>query len=357
MSELNELSMVLIALMAIIIILILVLGYRKKQKYLESAQKAKQEAQALRAHTRADPSRDAAKFENGKIIPSKNPFGKQSSATQMDREMLLENEHQPGILVPEIDPNQHELPFEHEHALSGLIEDEGLTAVMQTLEQPAQKNRALPETELPATMPAAPPLVEKPQADPVSPPATQSHSVVQSAPHSSEVLHSAESQREAEETLARQKRAYQTIMSSERAEPKTFVLIVLGSEEIQVTDIHQFMMANNLQRNYHGHYELRDNRGNRVLEVVSLLNPGTFPENPRILDTTPGVVMILDLPCAIPAAAAMHDFIQITRKLANRVKGQVLNELQHEVNEPYFRTLRDSALGYDSQKITELNPS
>lgn len=352
MSELNELSMVLIAMMAIIIVLILVLGYRKKQKYQESAEKTKQETQEIKAQTRAEPSKNAAKFENGKIIPGSNPFGKQHSETAHENEDPEEAE--PFISAQEIDPNQRELPFESEPVIS-------------QIEQPVPQQNTNTATESLATantsnesrvQPAVHAAVQSMAADAEQSPnhvVTVNDQVTSGELSENDVpqTHEKPAFGIPEDKSEVQRRAFNAIMDSDKAEPKTFVLIVVAEDEVQVTDIHQFMMANTLKRNYKGHYELRDNRGNTVFEVVNLLNPGSFPENPRVNDTTLGVVVILDLPTCIPAAAAMHDFIQVTRKLATRINGKVFNDQQHEVNEPYFRSLRDSALGYDSQKVTE----
>ncbi|MBO1925155.1 cell division protein ZipA C-terminal FtsZ-binding domain-containing protein [Thiomicrorhabdus sp. 6S3-12] len=354
MSELNELSMVLIAMMAIIIVLILVLGYRKKQKYQESAEKTKQETQEIKAQTRAEPSKNAAKFENGKIIPGSNPFGKHHSASAPE----TENEEQkpaetaePFISAQEVDPNQRELPFENEPVISQTeqsVPQQEITAARET-EITANENLVQP-----AVHAAVQSMAEEAEQSPhhvltVNDPGMTGELSEQDFPPA----HEKASFGVPEDKSEVQRRAFNAIMDSDKAEPKTFVLIVVAEDEVQVTDIHQFMMANTLKRNYKGHYELRDNRGNKVFEVVNLLNPGSFPENPRVNDTTLGVVVILDLPTCIPAAAAMHDFIQVTRKLATRINGKVFNDQQHEVNEPYFRSLRDSALGYDSQKVTE----
>ncbi|QKI89164.1 cell division protein ZipA C-terminal FtsZ-binding domain-containing protein [Thiomicrorhabdus xiamenensis] len=352
MSELNELSMVLIAMMAIIIVLILVLGYRKKQKYQESAEKTKQETQEIKAQTRAEPSKNAAKFENGKIIPGSNPFGKHDSASAPEEEEQKQDElAEPFISAQEVDPNQRELPFENEPVISQLEQSVPQQESTTATEPSVTSNQNVVQ---PAVHAAVQSMATETEQSPhhvlmVDDPGMTGELSEQDFPpaHEKPTFGVPDDKSEV------QRRAFNAIMDSDKAEPKTFVLIVVAEDEVQVTDIHQFMMANTLKRNYKGHYELRDNRGNTVFEVVNLLNPGSFPENPRVNDTTLGVVVILDLPTCIPAAAAMHDFIQVTRKLATRINGKVFNDQQHEVNEPYFRSLRDSALGYDSQKVTE----
>ncbi|MBO1926594.1 hypothetical protein J3998_03310 [Thiomicrorhabdus sp. 6S2-11] len=345
MAELNELSIVLIVLMAIIIASIVILGQRKKKKYQESAEKAKQQSQELRAQSKATPSKDAARFEDGRIIPSKKPFGRNANEAHGDAD---NNEpYISDIDESQINPNQQELSFDPEPSI-GNVETE-TAQVKQN-----HKVTAVPSDNSNNANDSV--TEEAPELRDIAQQAIDNLVESDQISESSEEIVSENSesnlQSENKDSQERQRLALEKIMNSDRVEPKTFALIVMGQQQIDLTDIHQFMMANNLRHTHQGFYEYQDNQGNMIFQAVNMLKPGTFPLNPSLKDKTPGVMFILDLPTPYSTApAAMHNFITVARKLANRTDAQVFNEEQHVVGEHYYHSLRDSALGYESQKL------
>ncbi|BBP45942.1 hypothetical protein THMIRHAS_13150 [Thiosulfatimonas sediminis] len=327
MVELNELSIVLIVLMVIIIIAILILGQRKKKKYQESAAKAKQQAQELRAQSKATPSKDAARFEDGRILPSKNPFGRLTEQNDMptNDEPYIANLDEKNF-----NPNQHELAFENEPHIGDFASTDSQKVASEAVTESA-------------------PLVAEPQITIENPETI----TPQATTVNTEVALELNAEQQAQQlSQERQRQAMDKIMNSDRVEAKTFALIVMGKELIELTEIHQFMMANNLVRTNAGFYEFQDNRGNMIFQAVNMLNPGTFPSNPSLKEKTPGIMFVLDLPTPHSTApGAMHNFITVAKKLANRTEAQVFNEEQHLVGEHYYHSLRDSALGYESTKV------
>lgn len=358
MVELNELSIVLIVLMIIIIAAIVILGQRKKKKYQESAEKAKQQTHEFRAKSKAMPSKDAARYEAGKIIPSKKPFGRSAD----DEQNFEENEpYIANIDDNHVDPNQQELAFENEPSIRSIEKEQSQTDEDKVvshsekqldelaLQEAEPIKQAAAETQVPELRDIAQQVIENI--------AETSSEEIKNAQPASTASNSTNDANELEEeniSQTRQRQALEKIMNSDRVEPKTFALIVMGQKQIDLTDIHQFMMANNLRHTHQGFYEYQDGQGKMVFQAVNMLKPGTFPLNPSLKDKTPGVMFILDLPTPYSTApAAMHNFISVARKLANRTDAQVFNEEQHVVGEHYYHSLRDSALGYESQKLMQ----
>lgn len=357
MVELNELSIVLIVLMVIIIASIVVLGQRKKKKYQESAEKAKQQSQELRAQSKATPSKDAARFEDGRIIPSKKPFGRDA-----DNDSQIDDK-EPYIAEfdnDQVDPNQQEFSFEHEPTISSLDTEQTSAAkksdstTKTSAVDNTQPEKPTQEVAEEASQPEPNEILAEPQLRDIAQQAIENldyanDKTAEPVASNVQVSESSEAEKQSKE---RQRQALEKIMNSDRVEPKTFALIVMGQQQIDLTEIHQFMMANNMRHTHQGFYEYQDNQGKMIFQAVNMLKPGTFPLNPSLKDRTPGVMFILDLPTPYSTApAAMHNFISVARKLANRTNAQVFNEEQHVVGEHYYHSLRDSALGYESQKL------
>lgn len=136
--------------------------------------------------------------------------------------------------------------------------------------------------------------------------------------------------------------------------PKAFVLVIKTQQApLPLERIHHVMQGvgaklNNKQLYT---YATKPIQTDGYVTIANLLEPGTFPTDAIQNMTSPGVVLILELPTFVTAQAAMHDMIMLARKLVQHFQGQILDEDFQVVKESYLQSMREQSLEYDSQKI------
>lgn len=142
-------------------------------------------------------------------------------------------------------------------------------------------------------------------------------------------------------------------VSNTGKEPEVFILLVMGTgSQFPMKDVVQSLLGVGLTLSEQQIYVRNDNMGNKVIKVANILEPGTFPVDQLENYSTPGVVMILELPTSVHAPKAMNDLIMMARKVSQRLNGRLYNKERQLIGESYIQSMRDTALDYESEPLT-----
>lgn len=137
----------------------------------------------------------------------------------------------------------------------------------------------------------------------------------------------------------------------ETTEPQAFVIIVMSTgNEFAMPAVQHALLGVGLTYSEKDQlYVKQDTMGNNIITVANLLEPGTFPAENLEHYTTPGVVLILQLPTTVKAPAAMHDLIMMSRKISQRLNGRLYNMERHLMKESDLQAMRDAAITYETK--------
>ncbi|MDG6772955.1 cell division protein ZipA C-terminal FtsZ-binding domain-containing protein [Thiomicrorhabdus sp. ZW0627] len=145
------------------------------------------------------------------------------------------------------------------------------------------------------------------------------------------------------------------ISQGEKTEPQIFALLVLSTggsgQEFSMDTVNQALLGVGLSFTESQIYVTTDNKGNEIIRVANILEPGTFPAENLHNYTTPGLALILELPTTKRAPAAMHDLIMMARKLSQRLNGRLYNMERHLIKESDLQAMRDAAVEYESEPL------
>ncbi|WP_373017164.1 cell division protein ZipA C-terminal FtsZ-binding domain-containing protein [Thiomicrorhabdus sp.] len=145
------------------------------------------------------------------------------------------------------------------------------------------------------------------------------------------------------------------ISKGEKTEPQIFALLVLSTggsgQEFSMDTVNQALLGVGLSYTSGQIYATTDNKGNEIIRVANILEPGTFPTENLHNYTTPGLALILQLPTTKRAPAAMHDLIMMARKLSQRLNGRLYNMERHLIKESDLQAMRDAAVEYESEPL------
>ncbi len=159
---------------------------------------------------------------------------------------------------------------------------------------------------------------------------------------------------EAPVTFGRPENANPVIMETtnrvvEKTEPESFVIVVMSTgSEFSMKAVQHALLGVGLEYSAEQLYIKKDSMGNTIITVANLLEPGTFPAENLEQFTTPGVVLILQLPTTVRAPAAMHDLIMMSRKISQRLNGRLYNAERQLLKESDLQAMRDAAIAYES---------
>ncbi|MGC9385374.1 MAG: cell division protein ZipA C-terminal FtsZ-binding domain-containing protein [Hydrogenovibrio sp.] len=144
-----------------------------------------------------------------------------------------------------------------------------------------------------------------------------------------------------------------TAAETELKEPQIFAIIVMGTQDFAWPKVNQTLHGVGLVPNSNGIFVKKDSMGNEIIRVANLLEPGSFPlDEPTNNEfTTPGVVLILELPTTVKAPAVMHDMIMMSRKISQRLNARLYDAERHLMKESDFQAMRDAAVAYESRAI------
>lgn len=135
----------------------------------------------------------------------------------------------------------------------------------------------------------------------------------------------------------------------EKTEPESFVIVVMSTgNEFSMKSVQHALLGVGLEFSADQLYVKKDSMGSTIITVANLLEPGTFPAENLEQFTTPGVVLILQLPTTVRAPAAMHDLIMMSRKISQRLNGRLYNADRHLLKESDLQAMRDAAIAYES---------
>lgn len=140
---------------------------------------------------------------------------------------------------------------------------------------------------------------------------------------------------------------------TECKDPQIFAIIVMGTHDFAWPKVNQTLHGVGLVPNSNGIFVKKDSMGNEIIRVANLLEPGSFPlDEPTNNEfTTPGVVLILELPTTVKAPAVMHDMIMMSRKISQRLNARLYDAERHLMKESDFQAMRDAAVAYESRAI------
>lgn len=137
-------------------------------------------------------------------------------------------------------------------------------------------------------------------------------------------------------------------------DPKAFVLVVRSNQaNVPMERVNQIMRGLGAKLNEKNlyTYATKPIKCDGYVLIANLLEPGTFPTEQIESMSTPGVVLILELPTFVAASAAMHDMIMLARKLVLHFDATILDEKMQPVKESYLQSLREQSMEYDSKRI------
>ncbi|MBF6056860.1 cell division protein ZipA C-terminal FtsZ-binding domain-containing protein [Thiomicrorhabdus heinhorstiae] len=137
----------------------------------------------------------------------------------------------------------------------------------------------------------------------------------------------------------------------EEQKSELFVLLVLGSQEFTMQQLHQTLQSVGLSYSHNkAIYCREDKRGNEIVKVANMLEPGIFPPDPLEQHSSPGVALILELPTYIDSAEAMKDFILIARKVSQRLNARIYDMQRHLVKESDLTAMQQKAEQFGSEE-------
>lgn len=139
----------------------------------------------------------------------------------------------------------------------------------------------------------------------------------------------------------------------ETTEEQVFALIVMGTDEFPMIEVNKVLCGVGLVLSDKGIFVKKDSMGTDIIKLANILEPGTFSEQ-QLADeniSTPGVVLILELPTTVKAPAVMHDMIMMARKISQRLNGRMYNIERHLIKESDLQQMRDAAVAYESEAI------
>ena len=143
--------------------------------------------------------------------------------------------------------------------------------------------------------------------------------------------------------------AQQNTTLAEKTESESFVIVVMSTgSEFSMKSVQHALLGVGLQYSADQLYVKTDSKGKVIIRVANLLEPGTFPTENLEQFTTPGVVLILQLPTSVRAPAAMHDLIIMSRKISQRLNGRLYNANRQLLKESDLQAMRDAAVAYES---------
>lgn len=141
----------------------------------------------------------------------------------------------------------------------------------------------------------------------------------------------------------------------EKTEPQIFALLVLSTggsaQEFTMDAVNQALLGVGLRYSPKNIYVTTDSKGNEIIRVANILEPGTFPSENLASHATPGIALILQLPTTVRAPAAMHDLIMMARKVSQRLNGRLYNMERHLIKESDLQAMRDAAVEYESKPL------
>jgi len=103
-----------------------------------------------------------------------------------------------------------------------------------------------------------------------------------------------------------------------------------------------------LRHGQYGIFHLLDNDdGRAVFSVASLVEPGSFDLTKIKTESYPGVSMFLALPGPRDGPAAFDDMLNVARKLAERLDGQLLDEQGNRLSIQRERYMREEIIQFE----------
>jgi len=102
---------------------------------------------------------------------------------------------------------------------------------------------------------------------------------------------------------------------------------------------------------FHYHLSRQDgeNRDAVLFSVANILEPGTFAGGQLKQEfTTPGVVMFMRAPGAIPAQEMVKTLLLKAQQLAQLLGGEIRDEARNPINESTLKSLLDQAIAFDN---------
>ncbi len=103
---------------------------------------------------------------------------------------------------------------------------------------------------------------------------------------------------------------------------------------------------------FHYHHSRQDgeNRDTVLFSVANILEPGTFSGGQLKQEfTTPGVVMFMRAPGAIPAREMVKTLLLKAQQLAQLLGGEIRDEARNPINETALQSLLDRATAFDNR--------
>lgn len=139
-----------------------------------------------------------------------------------------------------------------------------------------------------------------------------------------------------------------------RTEPQVFSILLLGTHEYTLQEIHMALRAFNVPYDAEaGFYCLLDEQGRDYVRIANALNPGIIP--PLEADDgsfrTPGIALVLGLPTTVHAPRAMEDMLMLARKLSQKLDATMYDIERHRLREPDLQRMRSAALDYVSKPL------
>lgn len=148
--------------------------------------------------------------------------------------------------------------------------------------------------------------------------------------------------------------AMQTPSNVER-ERQIFALMVLNTgssgQDFKMDVVNQSLLGVGTTLSKNQIYVTTDPQGTEIIRVANIMEPGTFPTENLPSHTTPGLVLILELPTSVKAPRAMHDLIMMARKVSQRLNGRLYNMERQLIKESDLQAMRDAAVHYESEPI------
>ena len=136
--------------------------------------------------------------------------------------------------------------------------------------------------------------------------------------------------------------------------PQVFVIIVMGTKEFNMAELHKYLLKVGLSYSEQGIYFKKNSQGKEYIHVANILEPGVFPaissegfEQSKIQ----GIALILELPTCIKAPAAMNDMVDIARKISQKFNSRLYDGERRLLKESEIQVMRDLAISYEAREV------
>ena len=133
-------------------------------------------------------------------------------------------------------------------------------------------------------------------------------------------------------------------------QPQVFAILVLFTDaEMPLSKVSQALKLAGLTFSEKGTFVKKVNN-KVVVQVANVMEPGMFPAEPIEGLTTPGVALILELPCHIASEKAINDLITFARRISQRLEGRMYDMQRHLLRESDLKAMREAALDFKTIK-------